>query len=186
MRSVIPVLATGISPSTAPKPRARRPRTPPLPPLRLFLHSCALSFIPAQAGTQAISAVSNRPNISPACPGCFHAAAERLRSRRAAPTAWIPACAGMKERERAGLWAVREAWCATRRDTRGKHGYDGRRRGLRVVVGPCARLGAQHGEIPVASTGMTGSVSRGYGGKGGVGMTEGARRRRKRRRAPRP
>ena len=61
-----------------------------------------LSVIPAQAGIQATTSARTRPAIPTARPNRFRAAAEWLGCTEAAPTAWIPACAGMTERARGG------------------------------------------------------------------------------------
>ena len=123
-RSVIPALAAGISPRCAPSPvpasrmphlRRTHPPRPSFPPP---------SVIPAQAGTQATPRARPRPR----CPDGLPEPRRRMFSvRPAAPTAWVPACAGMTEKRRGGEQGggANRLGCRTQRDTRGKRGYDG-------------------------------------------------------------
>ena len=122
----------------------------------------------------------------------------------------VVACKCVMGGEAARAWALRSrglvrapgALCWSRRDTRGKRGYDGSmcagvaelaragvaelaRAGVAGEVwdggGDGARLGAGRGEIPAASAGMTELILRGCGGscsRGGGGSSVGWRGRR--------
>ena len=75
-----------------------------------------------------------------------------------------------------GLVVGMRRWCCTRRDTRGKRGYDGvGGAGMTVWAGAAGEVeegvGAGHGEIPAASAGMTESWG-GNDGKRKAGMAE--------------
>ena len=156
-RSVIPALAAGISPITAPNPLHRLYAPPAFPhPFPPRLRRNGGWGADGEGGGRA-GFCAGHGEIPAASAGMTEGARVWRKGRG-------------DDRRRGGR-RLCGVLCWPRRDTRGERGYDGR--GADGEGGGRAGFCAGRGEIPAASAGMT-EGERGYDGRG-AGMTEGER-----------